>query len=88
LPVDDATAAALVKLYPSATNAWVESAIAGVASKIRRRSSLPCSRRKARRVSELRECVDEQVAQKAESDPDNAAALVMPRPMRLQVRMD
>lgn len=33
LPVDDTTAAALVKLYPSATNAWLESAIAGVASK-------------------------------------------------------
>jgi putative membrane-bound dehydrogenase-like protein len=76
--VDEDTAAALVKLYPRATNAWVESAIAGVASKN------PAAFINAALASENPEdlrsfinVVAGQVARSAEADPDRAAAAVM-----------
>ncbi len=76
--VDDATAAALVKLYPTATNAWVESAITGVASKN------PPPFINAALASEKPEdfrsfinVLTTQVARNAESDPDRAAAVVV-----------
>src|SRR6185503_18377382 len=76
--VDEAMASALVKIYPTATNAWVESAIAGVASK----DPLPFVNAAlvADSPGEFRDFVDvltAQVAQRAERDPEQAAALVI-----------
>ena len=75
---DDATAAALVKLYPAATNAWVESAITGVASKN------PPPFINAALASEKPEdfrsfitVLTAQVARNAEADSDRAAAAVI-----------
>ncbi len=75
---DDATAAALVKLYPTAANAWVESAITGVASKN------PPPFINAALASEKPEdfrsfiaVLTTQVARSAESDPDRATAVVV-----------
>ena len=76
--VDDETAAALVKLYPKAANAWVESAIAGVASK--NPMAFITAVFGSERPQEFTSFINvlaSQVARAAESDPDRAAAVVM-----------
>jgi putative membrane-bound dehydrogenase-like protein len=77
-PVDESTATALVKLYPSVTNNWVESAIAGVASKNPQaflaavlKSENPTS------YAALANVLTTQIAQKSEADPEQAAAAVI-----------
>jgi uncharacterized protein len=78
LTVDDETARELVKLYPSAKNAWVESAIAGVASK--NPAAFLLAAFNAEKPDEFRAFVNvltTQIARNAESDPDRAAAAVV-----------
>ena len=76
--VDDTTAAALVKLYPAATNAWVESAIAGVAS--RNPAAFINAAFASDAPDDLKSFVavlGHQLARSAEDDPDRASAAVM-----------
>ncbi len=76
--VDDATAAALLKVYPTAANNWVESAVAGVAS----RNPLAfingaLGAEDPGQFAELTKVLAGQAAQHAETDPDGAAAVVI-----------
>ena len=78
MPVDDAIAAELVKLFPSFTNAWAESAVAGVAAK--NPSAFLAAALSAEKPDDLRRLVTvvvEQAALKSETDPDIAALVVM-----------
>jgi uncharacterized protein len=77
-PVDNETASALVKLYPYASNSWVESAIAGVAAKN------PAPFLNAALATEKPEdfrafvtVLAGQVAKSAEADPELGAAAVI-----------
>jgi putative heme-binding domain-containing protein len=77
MPVDDATANALVKMYPSFTNAWAESAVAGVA--VKNPSAFLNAALASEQPDDLRGLVTvlvEQAAAKAETNSDIAAALV------------
>jgi putative membrane-bound dehydrogenase-like protein len=77
LPVDDATAKALVKMYPSFTNAWAESAVAGVAA--RNPSAFLNAALSSETPDDLRGLVTvlvEQAATKAETNSEIASALV------------
>jgi uncharacterized protein len=78
LPVDDATAKALVKIYPTLSNNWMESAVAGVASK--NPQPFIAAALAAENPETYRTFVNvltAQAAQKAESDPDRAALVVI-----------
>ncbi len=78
LPVDDATASALVKLYPTAANNWMESAIAGVASKNPQAFlSAVLKTEKPEDYASLATVLTTQVAQKSETDPEQSAAAVI-----------
>jgi putative heme-binding domain-containing protein len=77
-PVDEATARALLKVYPQAENGWVESAVAGVAS----RNPIAfihaaLAAEDPGQFAELTRVLTVQVAQRAETDPDNASAAVI-----------
>ncbi len=77
-PVDNVTAVALVKLYPTAANAWVESAITGVAS--RNPSPFIHAALASEKPQDLRDfttILARQVARNAEADPDRAASIVI-----------
>jgi len=78
LPADEEVTSALVKLYPALTNAWAQSAVAGVAAK--NPSSFLAAALAGNDPENLRGLVTvlaEQTAQKAVTDSEQASAVVI-----------
>jgi uncharacterized protein len=78
LPVDADTAKALVKIYPTLGDNWMESAVAGVASKNPQPFiSAALTSENPETYRGLVNVITAQAAQKAEMDPDSVALVVM-----------
>jgi len=78
LPVDDATAKALVAVYPTLTNNWMQSAVAGVASKNPQPFiSAALAAETPENYRALVNVITAQAAQRAEKDPDSVGSIVI-----------